>query len=57
MAVYEVVPARSVRCFLAQHLEGELAELTGQVRLVQIFERAGLMCLTSTPGVSSTTGG
>src|SRR6185437_11114724 len=39
VTVHEVVPARGVRRFFAQHLEGELAELTRQSCLVQVFER------------------
>jgi hypothetical protein len=41
MAVHEVVPAGRVRRFLAEHLERELAELAGEVGLVEIFERPG----------------
>ncbi len=39
--VHEVVPAGVVRGLGAQHLERELAELRGQVGLVQLLERAG----------------
>ena len=41
VAVHKVVPARRVRGLGAQHLKGELAQLAGQVGLVQVLERAG----------------
>jgi hypothetical protein len=39
MRVHEVVPARRVRRLDAEHLEGEVAYLGGDVRLVELFER------------------
>src|SRR6185437_4182368 len=39
--VHQVVPARVGLRLGAQHLEGELADLGGQVGLVELLERAG----------------
>ena len=41
MRVHQVVPAGGVGGLRAQHLERELAQLGGQVGLVQLLERAG----------------
>ena len=39
--MYQVILARLGRCLRPEHLEGELADLAGQFRLVELFERAG----------------
>ena len=38
--MHQVVPARRMRRLGAQQLKGELAELTGKIRFIQILERA-----------------
>jgi hypothetical protein len=41
VAVHEIVPAGRVRSLGPQQLEGELTELAGKIRFVEIFERPG----------------
>ena len=50
MAVHQVVPARGIGGLGAQHPQGELAELGGQVGLVQLLERARLHMPDEYPG-------